>query len=306
MFLNGVEVEETFAEAFPMYATRFLITAKNKKWALTAARVATGFATSIIMAPAEAGIEKLVSPNSTPDGRPGVLVHIYHRSIPELKFQTIVRIGQCVLTSPTSAVFDGLRKIKRKMKIGDALSKFGDGFQYLEEKNGLKLWHIPVMEGEFIIEDAIGVKKAIAGGNLIIMAKNGETGLEAAEAAVSNIRKYCKNVVLPFPGGIVRSGSKVGSMKYPKLAATTNHLLCPRLRDKVEGSLVPEGVNCVYEIVINGLTFDDVLAAMGVGIIAASRVKGVVKITAANFGGKLGPFKFTTRDSIEKAKNIIG
>ena len=306
MFLNGVEVEETFAEAFPMYATRFLITAKNKKWALTAARVATGFATSIIMAPAEAGIEKLVSPNSTPDGRPGVLVHIYHRSIPELKFQTIVRIGQCVLTSPTSAVFDGLRKIKRKMKIGDALSKFGDGFQYLEEKNGLKLWHIPVMEGEFIIEDAIGVKKAIAGGNLIIMARDGESGLEAAEAAVSNIRKYCKNVVLPFPGGIVRSGSKVGSMKYPKLAATTNHLLCPRLRNKVEGSLVPEGVNCVYEIVINGLTFDDVLAAMGVGILAASRVKGVVKITAANFGGKLGPYKFNTSDSIEKARNLFG
>ena len=305
MLLNGVEIEETFAEAFPMYATRFLITAKNKKWALTAARVATGFATSIIMAPAEAGIEKLVAPSSTPDGRPGVLVHIYHRSVPELKFQTLVRIGQCVLTSPTSAVFDGLRKIKRKMNIGESLAKFGDGFEYLEERDGMKLWHIPVMEGEFIIEDSIGVLKAVAGGNIIILAKDGDSGLKAAEAAVSSIRKKCKNVIMPFPGGIVRSGSKVGSLKYPKLTATTNHLLCPTIRDKVKDTLVPEGVKCVYEIVINGLTFEDVLKAMGVGIMAASKVEGVVKITATNFGGKLGPYKLYTSEAIEKAKELF-
>ncbi len=306
MFLNNVEVEETFAEAFPMYSTRFLITAKNRRWALTAARVATGFATSIIMSPAEAGIEALVSEKYTPDGRPGVLVQIYHRSIPELKFQVLSRIGQCVLTCPTTAVFDGLRKVKRKMKVGDAIGKFGDGFQYVEDRDGMKLWHIPVMEGEFIIEDTLGVVKAVAGGNIIILAKDLDSGLEAAETAVKTIRNKCRNVILPFPGGIVRSGSKVGSMKYPKLAATTNHLFCPTLKDKVKETMLPKDVNCVYEIVINGLRFDDVLLAMGVGIVAASEINGVVKITATNFGGKLGPYKLFTREAVEKAREKFG
>lgn len=305
MKLNGVEIEETFAEAFPMYATRLLITAKNKKWALTAAQVATGFATSIIMSPAEAGIERALSGKVTPDGRPGALIQIYHRSVPELKFQVLTRIGQCVLTCPTTAVFDGLRPVKRKMKIGEALAKFGDGFQYLEEKDGMKLWHIPVMEGEFIIEDTVGVLKAVAGGNLIILAKDLDSGLAAAEEAVRSVRKLCKNVILPFPGGIVRSGSKVGSLKYPKLAATTNHLFCPTLKNEVEGTLVPKEVNCVYEIVINGLRFEDVLKAMGVAIVAASKVKGVVKVTAANYGGKLGPYKLYTTEAVEAAKGLI-
>lgn len=306
MFLGDVEIEETFAEAFPMYSTRFLITAKNKKWALTAARVATGFATSIIMSPAEAGIEALVPAKNTPDGRQGVLVQIYHRSVPELKFQVLARIGQCVLTCPTTAVYDGLRTVKRKMKVGDAIGKFGDGFQYVEERDGLKLWHIPVMEGEFIIEDTLGVLKAVAGGNIIILAEDPESGLRGAEAAVDSIRKKCRNVILPFPGGIVRSGSKVGSLKYPKLAATTNHLFCPTLKDRVKESMIPENVNCVYEIVINGLRFVDVLEAMGVGIMAASKVEGVVKITATNFGGKLGPYKLFTRDAVEKAREKLG
>ena len=305
MKLNGVEIEETFAEAFPMYATRLLITAKNKKWALTAAYVSTGFATSIIMSPAEAGVEGLLSEKATPDRRPGALIQIYHRSVPELKFQVLSRIGQCVLTCPTTAVFDGLRWVKRKMNIGGALSKFGDGFEYLEERDGMKLWHIPVMEGEFIVEDTVGVVKAVAGGNLIILARDLDSGLEAAESAIRSVKKYCRNVIMPFPGGIVRSGSKVGSLKYPKLAATTNHLFCPTLKDKVEGTLVPKEANCVYEIVINGLRFEDVLKAMGVALIAASKVKGVVKITAANYGGKLGPYKLYTTEAIETAKEVI-
>ena len=304
MLFNNVEIEETFAEAFPMYATRILITAKNEKWTLIAARVATGFASSIIMSPAEAGIEAKVPETATPDGRYGCLIQIYHRSIPELKFQVLARIGQCILTCPTTSVFDGLRRVKRKMRIGDAIGKFGDGFQYMEERDGMKLWHIPVMEGEFIIEDTLGVVKSVAGGNLIILAKDGDSGLKAAEHAVSSIRRYCRNVILPFPGGIVRSGSKVGSLKYPKLAATTNHLLCPTLREKVKDSLVPANVNCVYEIVINGLRFDDVLKAMRVGILAATEIEGVVKITATNFGGKLGPYKLYTTDAIERVKEL--
>ena len=300
--IGDVEVEDTFAEAFPMYATRLLITALNEKWALTAARVATGFATSIIMSPAEAGIERLVPPEKTPDKRVGALIHIYHRSVPELKLQTIVRVGQCILTCPTTALFDGVPKSKRKMHIGEALAKFGDGFEVKDTMYGKVVWRIPVMEGEFILEDTVGVVKAVAGGNFFILASSREAALEAAEKAVEEISKKCRNVVLPFPGGIVRSGSKVGSLKYPKLAATTNHLYCPAIRDKVPDTKIPENVKSVMEIVINGLDEESVMRAMGVGVRAACSVKGVVKITAGNYGGKLGPYKMYLKDAVKLAE----
>jgi len=301
--IGDVEVEDTFAEAFPMYATRLLITALNDRWALTAARVTTGFATSIIMSPAEAGLERLLPPEKTPDKRVGALIHIYHRSVPELKLQTIVRAGQCILTCPTTALFDGIPRSKRKMHIGEALAKFGDGFEVKDAMYGKTVWRIPVMEGEFIVEDAVGVVKAVAGGNFFILASSREAALEAAEKAVEEISSRCRNVVLPFPGGIVRSGSKVGSIKYPKLAATTNHLYCPTIRDKVPDTKIPEGVRSVMEIVINGLDVESVTKAVGVGVMAACSVKGVVKITAGNYGGKLGPYKIYLKDSVELAKS---
>ncbi|RLF19114.1 MAG: formylmethanofuran--tetrahydromethanopterin N-formyltransferase, partial [Thermoprotei archaeon] len=167
MKLNDVEVESTFAEAFPMYVARLLITAKNRRWALIAAKQATGFATSIIMCPAEAGIEKLVSEKATPDGRPGVLIQIYHRTIPELKVQVMARVGQCVLTCPTTAVFDALPRVKRRMRIGSAIAKFGDGFEVKDKVYGREMWRIPVMEGEFLLEDSVGVISGVAGGNIV-------------------------------------------------------------------------------------------------------------------------------------------
>ncbi|RLE51321.1 MAG: formylmethanofuran--tetrahydromethanopterin N-formyltransferase [Candidatus Methanomethylicota archaeon] len=301
MIINGVEIEETFAEAFPMYATRILITAINEKWALTAAQVATGFATSIIAAPAEAGVEGLVPPDETPDRRPGALIQIYHRNIPELKIQVLSRIGQCVLTCPTTAVFNGLPNAKRFINIGGPLSKFGDGFEVKEELYGKIIYKIPVMEGLFLIEDKVGIVKAVAGGNLLILAENLEAGLKAAEAAVQAVRENVKGVIMPFPGGIVRSGSKVGSLKYPKLIATTNHYFCPAIKDKVPDTKVPPDVNCVYEIVINGLDVKRVLKAMGVAILAAAKVKGVKKITAANYGGRLGKYKLYTTEAVKMA-----
>lgn len=302
--IGEVEIEDTFAEAFPMYATRLLVTALNEKWALTAARVATGFATSIIMSPAEAGLERLVPPDKTPDNRIGALIHIYHRSVPELKLQTIARVGQCILTCPTTALFDGIPKSKRKMHIGEALAKFGDGYEVKDTMYGKIVWRIPVMEGEFVVEDTVGVVKAVAGGNFFILASNREAALEAAEKAVEEISNRCRNVVLPFPGGIVRSGSKVGSLKYPKLIATTNHLYCPTIRDKVPDTKIPEGVRSVMEIVINGLDLESVMKAVGIGVMAACSVKGVVKITAGNYGGKLGPYKINLKEAVELAKSL--
>ncbi|MEM0002199.1 MAG: formylmethanofuran--tetrahydromethanopterin N-formyltransferase [Desulfurococcaceae archaeon] len=302
--LGDVIIEDTFAEAFPMYATRLLVTAYTKRWAYIAASKATGFGTSVIASPGECGIEAFISRDVTPDGRPGVYIQIYHNDIASLKLVTISRIGQCILTCPTTALFDGLPKIKRRMSLGSAIAKFGDGFEKEDTLFGRRVWRIPVMEGEFIIEDTVGVLKGVAGGNIIILARNWEAGLEAAERAVKAIKKYTKGVITPFPGGIVRSGSKVGSLKYPKLRATTNHLYCPTLKGVVKESKIPENVNSVYEIVINGLRKEYVLKAMGVAIKAAASVPGVVMITAGNYGGKLGPYSLYLKEALEVVKDI--
>jgi len=295
---NDVEIEDTFAEMFSMWAGRILITADTEKWALTAAQTATGFAASIIMSPAEAGIEGTVSPDKTPDGRPGALIQIYHRSRRDLKTQMILRIGQCIMTCPTTAAFDGLPKAKRRLKVGRSLRLFGDGFQRKDEMFGRKVWRIPVMEGEFIVEDRFGAMRAVAGGNLLIMAENRKAGLQAAEAAVNAINERSQFVVLPFPGGVCRAGSKAGSLKY-KLKASTFHSYCPKLKTLVSDSKVPENVNAIYEIVINGLDLDAVKKAMSEGIKAVVKVPGIAKISAGNYGGKLGPFKAYLKEALE-------
>ena len=296
--LNGVEIEDTFAEMFPMWVGRVLITAENEKWALTAATVATGFASSIIMSPAEAGIEGTVSPEETPDGRMGVLIQIYHRTRMDLKNQMVLRIGQCIMTCPTTAAYDGLPEAKRKLKVGRSLRLFGDGFQRRSMVGERKVWKIPVMEGVFIVEDTFGVVQAIAGGNFLILAENRSAGLKAAEEAVNAIKNNVKGVVLPFPGGVCRAGSKAGSLKY-KLKASTNHPYCPVIRKLVPESKVPENVKSVYEIVINGLNLDVVKQAMAEGIKAAVKVPGVVKISAGNYGGRLGPYKAYLKEVLE-------
>ena len=292
---HTVKVSDTFAEMFPMWAGRILITADGEKWALTAAEVATGFATSVIMAPAEAGIEGIVPPNKTPDGRVGVLIQIYHRNRFDLKNQMISRISQCIMTCPTTSAFDALPNAKRRMKVGRSLRYFGDGFQKKGIVGGRKVWRIPVMEGEFIVEDSFGVAEAVAGGNFFILAKDKTTGLQAAEESVKAIKNNANDVIMPFPGGVCRSGSKAGSLKY-KLKASTNHPFCPTLKKVVADSQLPEEVNAVYEIVINGLTLEAVKRAMGEGIKAAINVPGVLRISAGNYGGKLGPYKAFLRE----------
>ncbi len=295
---NICEIADTFAEMFPLWAGRILITADSEKWALTAAEVATGFATSVIMSPAEAGIEGTVPPENTPDKRSGVLIQIYNRNRFDLKNQMIMRIGQCIMTCPTTSAFDALPKAKRRLKVGRSLRYFGDGFQKKALVGNRKAWKIPVMEGNFIVEDSFGVVEAVAGGNFLILAKDKTSGLKAAEEAVKAIKNKTSEVILPFPGGICRSGSKAGSLKY-KLKASTNHPYCPTLRTLVEDSQIPENVNCVYEVVINGLSLEAVKRAMGVGIKAAASISGVVRISAGNYGGRLGPYKAFLKEVLE-------
>jgi formylmethanofuran--tetrahydromethanopterin N-formyltransferase len=291
------EIQNTFAEMFPMWAGRILITADSEKWAWTAASVSTGLATSVIMSPAEAGVEGTTPSNKTPDSRIGVYIQIYNRNRFDLRNQMILRIGQCLMTCPTVSAYDGLPESKRKLKVGRSLRLFGDGFQRKSIVASRKIWKIPVMEGEFIVEEKFGAIEAVAGGNIIILAKNKASGLEASDKAANAMRTSVGQVIMPFPGGVCRSGSKVGSLKY-KLRASTNHLFCPTLRSLVDGSQVPEGVESVYEIVINGLTLDAVRKAMGVGVKAAAEILGVMRISAGNYGGRIGHYKVSLREAL--------
>lgn len=303
--LNGVEIEDTFAEAFAMWGNRMLITAKNKKWALTAAKALTGFATSVIGCGCEAVIEGEATPEETPDGRPGVYILTFARSKKKLSEQLLKRIGQCILTCPTAAAYNKLplEEADATFSVGGKLRYFGDGYQISKRfggKEAKRLWRIPVMEGESLIEDEFGAKKAVAGGNFIILGETADATLEAAEKAVDSIGRV-KGAITPFPGGICRSGSKVGS-KYRFLGASTNTKLCPTIRAMVPDSEVPEGVSSVLEIVINGLDLGSVKRAMANGIQAAVKVDGVKKITAGNYGGRLGKYNIYLKECLAESK----
>jgi formylmethanofuran--tetrahydromethanopterin N-formyltransferase len=286
MTLNGVEIEDTFAEAFPMTAARVVVTAETAAWARTAGQTATGYAASVIGCDAEAGIERELPPAETPDGRPGVSLLFFAFSRDALQKALVNRVGQCVLTCATTACFNGLPVAEKTIRVGGNLRFFGDGWQISKLLDGRRYWRIPTMDGEFLCEDVFGTTKGVAGGNFLILGETQAAALAAAEAGVAACRRV-PGVILPFPGGVVRSGSKVGS-KYKGLRASTNDAYCPTLRGLVRSEL-PDGVNAVYEIVIDGLDLPAVERATWEGIAAASRVPGVRRITAGNYGGKLGP-----------------
>lgn len=285
--INGVEIEDTYAEAFKMRAARVIVTAETGAWARTAALVASGYATSVIGCDAEAGIEAELAPEETPDGRPGVSLLFFGFSKEALGKALVNRLGQCVMTCPTTACFNALPIGDETVKVGGQLRFFGDGYQSSKKLGGRRYWRVPVMDGEFVCEETFGVQRAVAGGNFLLLGVDLASTLAAAEAAVALIRQT-RGVVMPFPGGIVRSGSKVGS-RYKALRASTNDAYCPTLRALTRTAL-PEGVNAVYEIVIDGLDLPAVEEAMRVGLRAACR-PGVVRISAGNFGGKLGQYQ---------------
>jgi formylmethanofuran--tetrahydromethanopterin N-formyltransferase len=285
--INSTQIEDTFAEAFPMTGTRLIVTAETPDWARTAGQVTTGYAASVIGCDAEAGIERTLTPEETPDGRPGVSLILFAFSRDALQKAVVNRVGQCVLTCPTTACYNGLPVVKDKtIRVGGNLRFFGDGWQFSKKLEGRRYWRLPVMDGEFTCEDLFGTVKGVAGGNFLILGESQAQALAAAEAAVTAIRQV-PGVILPFPGGIVRSGSKVGS-RYKKLRASTNDAYCPTLRGLVKSAL-PAGANATYEIVMDGLDLAAVEEATRVGVRAACR-PGVLRISAGNYGGKLGPF----------------
>ena len=289
MDINGVQIEDTFAEAFPIKMARVQITAATERWALEAAREATGFGTSVIGCPAEAGIERVVSGEETPDGRPGVDIMICNMGYKNLETSLLFRLGQCVLTAPTTAAWCGMPDAEKKFDTGKKLKFFGDGYEKQAQMYGRTVWKIPLMSGDFVIEESFGAVDGIAGGNFLIMGQNQMAALTAAEVAVNAISKL-KGTITPFPGGVVSSGSKVGS-KYKFLKASTNTAFCTSLREDGVCTLA-EDVSAVYEIVINGVSKEAISTAMKAGINAACRVPGILKITAANYEGKLGSHQF--------------
>jgi formylmethanofuran--tetrahydromethanopterin N-formyltransferase len=296
--LNGVEVVDTFAEAFPMTAARAVVTADSPRWAETAGRTMSGYATSVIACDAEAAVERVLSPSETPDGRPGVSVLVFAFSRDALEKALANRVGQCVMTCPTSACYNGLPLGDKVVSVGGRLRFFGDGWQVSKRLAGRRLWRVPVMDGEFTCDELFGTVKGVAGGNILMLGADPAGALAAAEAAAAAMREV-PDVILPFPGGIVRSGSKVGS-KYKKLRASTNTAYAPTLRGLVETSL-PDGVRCVYEIVIDGLSSAAVERAMAAGARASCDPRfGLVQVTAGNYGGNLGPFHLRLLDVLAR------
>ena len=272
-----------------MRFTRLVITAASDGWALEAARSATGFATSVIGCKCEAAIERRLSVDKTPDGRPGIAVLLFAMDSEGLGHRVLDRVGQSVMTCPTTACFDGWPGADKTVPMGKSLRYFGDGFQASKVIAGERFWRIPVLSGEFLVADTVGVGRGVGGGNLIVAARDEAAALTAAQAAADAMRG--DGVALPFPGGIVRSGSKVGALTSKSLPATTNHPLAPTLRAMVSDSIVPDGVDAVFEIVIDGVSANAVRECMRRGLHAAAAA-GASHLMAANFGGKLGEFHF--------------
>ncbi len=296
--MNLARVADTFAEAFPMTAARAVVTADTREWARIAAQTMTGYATSVIACDAEAGIERELPESQTPDGRPGfsILVFAFNRDALEKALSN--RVGQCVMTCPTTACYNGLDLGEKTVSVGGRLRYFGDGWQISKKIGGRRYWRVPVMDGEFLCEETFGTIKGVAGGNLIIMGAEPAATLRATEAAVAGIRRDVRDVILPFPGGIARSGSKVGS-KYKALRASTNTAFTPTLRGVVHSEMPPDA-RCAYEIVIDGLSLEAVERATASGLRTALDAPGVVAVTAGNYGGNLGPHHIRLHDVLER------
>tara|TARA_B100000749_G_C18412907_1_gene459928 strand:+ start:451 stop:1359 length:909 start_codon:yes stop_codon:yes gene_type:complete len=295
--IKNTEIVDTFAEAFEMWASRLIVTAESEEWALAAAKSATGFATSVIGCKCEAGIEKLLKQEETPDNRYGVSILIFTMDPKSLEKRLTERIGQSIMTCPTTACFNGLDS-KDSVNVGGQLKYFGDGYQIRKSLLGRRFWRIPVMDGEFIVDEKFNIQPAVGGGNIILLAKDQESALVSAQAAVKAMQSL-PNIILPFPNGVVRSGSKVGSKKYKTLPASTNHSFCPTLKGFVNDSNLPDEANATLEIVIDGLDLESVEKAMLVGIQAASG-ENILQISAGNYGGGLGKYKINLNEVLAK------
>jgi formylmethanofuran--tetrahydromethanopterin N-formyltransferase len=290
--IGDTQVDDTFAEAFGMRYVRLIVTAHDEYWLDAGLREFTGYSASVIACDAETGVERRLSPEETPDGRPGAALLAFGFSADALAKAIPNRTGQCLMTCPSTAVYDGLPGADNRVPLGKHIRFFGDGFQKSKKFGDRRYWRIPVMDGEFLVEDTLGVEKGVAGGNIILQAVDRETGLASARRGAEAVAAQ-PGVIAPFPGGVARSGSKVGS-RYKGLKASTSDAFCPTLRGRVETKLY-DGVNAAYEIVVDGVSEEAVRQGMRAALHAAAG-PGVIAIGAGNYGGKLGKYHFPLRD----------
>jgi formylmethanofuran--tetrahydromethanopterin N-formyltransferase len=287
MHVGPTEILDTYAEAFSARYTRLIITAADNYWLDAALRSITGYGTSVLGCDAETGVEQYLSVQQSPDGRPAAAVLLFALTAETVTQAAQHRVAQCILTCPSTACYNGLPAGAEPYSLGKYLRYFGDGFEKKGDTNkGRDIWRVPVMDGEFVIEATGGISKGVAGGNIILQATTQKVALAAAQRAAEAVAKL-PGVIAPFPGGICRSGSKVGS-KYKALPASTAEGYCPTLREQVKSELV-EGVQCGYEIVVDGVDEPSVACAMRAAIEAAAG-DGVLAIGAGNYGGKLGKY----------------
>lgn len=305
-----VVVEDTYAEAFRSIFAEVLITARDRKWLDHAVHAATGNASSTIMCDCEAGVDRYVGPGGdeslpTPDGRPGVLVQFHvprfrKDRVAALEKALLGRISQNVLTCPTARCF-GATDVEPYFKLGRKIAFFGDTFEHRQQRFGREMWVIPTMGGEFLIDRRFGYQEGIMGGNLWFMATTEDAAIQAAERAVE-ATNATPGVITTFPGGVASSASKAGS-RYPFLFASTYEAYCPTLRQELgEESRVPPTVNSIMEIIINGRDLDAVREATLASIEAAAVVPGMVRISAGNYGGRLGKSFIYLRPESEAAQ----
>jgi len=289
-------VDDTYAEAFRSICAEFLITARDRKWLDYAVVSATGNASSTILCDCEAGLDRYVGPGgdatfATPDGRPGAIVQVHvprfrKDRVEALERSLLIRISQNVLTCATAACFN-LLDTDPYLKLGRKIAFFGDGWQFRDTRFGRKVWVIPILGGEFCIDRRFGFKDGLMGGNLWFLGRDVDAALLAAERAQAAAAKV-PGVITPFPGGIAASGSKAGS-RYKFSVASTYENFCPTLKDKLgTKSGVPDGVGSIMEVIINGCDLSSIVAATQAAIAAAVDTPGLVKISAGNYGGRLG------------------
>ncbi|MEM2915469.1 MAG: formylmethanofuran--tetrahydromethanopterin N-formyltransferase [Candidatus Bathyarchaeia archaeon] len=291
-----IEIEDTFAEAFEGLYTRIIVTGESERLKL-AAQNSTALP-SVVINRTEGGIERWLNKKETPDGRAGAILQFWGRfddrkpreSVENFYKELSYRIRQGILVVPTTAIFNATNSkdtIDTMRRIGHC----GDGYEWEEDYLGRRVIKIPLMMGDFIIERYLGYGKGVMGGNVWFMCTSEKAALAAGKRAVAAINKV-EGAITPFD--ICSAGSKPET-KFPEIGPTTNHYYCPTLKNKIKDSKVPEGVTSIPEIVINGISLEVVKKATKAAIDAVQNVKGVIKISAGNYDGKLGKYKIHLR-----------
>ncbi|MEM3696351.1 MAG: formylmethanofuran--tetrahydromethanopterin N-formyltransferase [Candidatus Bathyarchaeia archaeon] len=299
--VKKAEVEDTYAEAFEGIFSRIIVTADDEETLRKAAEDATA-TPSIVIGRVEGGIEKWLSEKETPDKREGALLQFwggidpkkpFSESLKKFEVELSYRIRQDILVKPFTAVFDVTPKAEGKIDMMERVGHCGDGYEWVEKRFGREVIVVPIMVPDFIIERYIGYARGVMGANFWVMCKTKQALKRAGEKALEAIHKI-EGVITPFD--VCSAGSKPET-SFPWIGPTTNHPYCPSLKKKLgKESKVPEGVNYIPEIVINGVSLDVVKRAMRAGMEAVLEVDGVVKVSAGNYSGKLGDYKIYLRE----------